>query len=41
MGTSYSKLMGELKKRNIGLDRKALSEIARQYPAVFAKLVKA
>ncbi len=41
LGTSYSKLMGELKKRNIGLDRKALSEIARQYPAVFAKLVKA
>jgi large subunit ribosomal protein L20 len=41
LGTKYSKLLSELKKRNIELNRKMLSEIARQYPAVFAKLVKA
>ncbi|MFA5185189.1 MAG: 50S ribosomal protein L20 [Patescibacteria group bacterium] len=40
-GTSYSRFMDSLKKRNIELDRKVLAEIAGQYPAVFAKLVKA
>ncbi len=40
-GTTYSKLMGQLKKRNIELDRKVLSEIAAKHPAVFAKIVKA
>lgn len=40
-GTTYSKLMGELKKRKIELDRKVLSQIAAQYPEVFAKIVKA
>ncbi|MBI5654495.1 50S ribosomal protein L20 [Candidatus Uhrbacteria bacterium] len=39
--TSYSRFMDSLKKRNIELDRKVLSEIASKYPAVFAKLVKA
>lgn len=38
-GTSYSKLMGALKEKNVGLDRKVLSEIADKYPAVFTKLV--
>jgi ribosomal protein L20 len=33
--------MGDLKKRKIGLDRKVLAEIGRDYPAVFAKIVKA
>jgi large subunit ribosomal protein L20 len=41
LGTTYSKLMNSLKKRNIELDRKVLSEIAAQYPAVFEKLAKA
>ncbi len=41
LGVSYSKLMGELKKRKVELDRKVLSEIAMQHPAVFAKIVKA
>ena len=41
LGVSYSKLMGDLKKRKIGLDRKVLAEIGRDYPAVFAKIVKA
>ncbi len=40
-GTTFSKLMGDLKKRGIALDRKSLSEIARIYPNVFAKIVKA
>jgi large subunit ribosomal protein L20 len=41
LGTSFSKFMGSLKSRKIELDRKVLAQIARDYPAVFAKLVKA
>ena len=41
LGTSYSKLIGALKKRNIALDRKSLSQIAMKHPAVFAKIVQA
>lgn len=41
LGISYSKLINDLKKRKIELDRKVLSQIAEQYPAVFAKIVKA
>jgi len=40
LGTSYSRFMAGLKKRNIALDRKVLSEIASRYPAVFAKIAK-
>ena len=40
LGTSYSKFMGELKKRNIALDRKVLSELAAKHPNVFEKIVK-
>lgn len=40
-GTTFSKLMGDLKRRKIGLDRKVLAEIGRDYPEVFAKIVKA
>ena len=36
---SYSKFMGSLKKHNVGLDRKILSEIAADHPKVFAKIV--
>ncbi len=39
MGMSYSKTMGALKKKKIELDRKILSELAMQYPAIFAKIV--
>ena len=39
-GTIYSRLMNSLKKRNIELDRKVLSELAVQYPEIFTKLVK-
>ena len=41
LGTTFSKLIGDLKKRKIELDRKVLSELGRDYPAVFAKIVKA
>lgn len=41
IGTTFSKLMGDLKKRKIGLDRKVLAQIGRDYPAVFAKIAKA
>jgi large subunit ribosomal protein L20 len=40
-GTTYSRLMGDLKKRKIELDRKVMGELAMHHPAVFAKLVKA
>jgi large subunit ribosomal protein L20 len=39
--TTFSKLMGDLKKRNIALDRKVLAELAADYPEVFKKIVKA
>ncbi len=41
MGTSYSRLMGDLKKRGVILDRKVLSQLAAEHPAVFAKIAKA
>lgn len=41
LGTSYSKFMGELKKRNIELNRQVLAQLAAKHPEVFAKLVKA
>src|SRR3989338_7591717 len=34
-GLSYSKFMGLLRKKNITLDRKVLSELAAKQPAVF------
>lgn len=40
-GTTYSRLMSGLKKKNIVLDRKILSQIASQHPEVFTKIVKA
>ena len=36
---SYSKLMGLLKANKIGLDRKVLSQIAKEQPAIFKKIV--
>ena len=38
-GMSYSKLMGALKKSNITLDRKVLSEMAMTSPASFKRVV--
>ena len=39
-GISYSKFMAELKKANIELNRKMLSEMAISNPSAFAKLVE-
>lgn len=38
--TSYSKLMGALKKKDSTLNRKVLAEIAAQNPQAFARIVK-
>ena len=38
-GTSYSKLMGGLRKKGIQLNRKVLSEIAQSAPDTFAKII--
>lgn len=40
-GLSYSRFMGALKKKNIALDRKVLSQLAKELPTVFTKLVEA
>ena len=40
LGTTYSKLICDLKSRKIELDRKVLSEIAAKHPKVFEKIVK-
>ncbi len=38
-GSTYSKFIGALKKKNIELDRKVLSEIAAQNPESFKRIV--
>jgi len=38
-GTSYSRLMGDLKKKDVQLDRKMLSELAVSHPEDFAAIV--
>ena len=40
LGISYSKLIGTLKKKNILLDRKILSDLAQNQPLVFAKVIE-
>jgi large subunit ribosomal protein L20 len=40
LGVSYSKFTGNLKKQNINLNRKVLSELAIQEPEVFKKIVE-
>ncbi|MBP6974945.1 MAG: 50S ribosomal protein L20 [Candidatus Pacebacteria bacterium] len=37
---SYSKFIDGLKKKNIGLDRKVLADIAENNPETFARVVK-
>src|SRR3989304_9707175 len=39
-GLNYSKFMHGLKKAKVELDRKVLSEIARNYPEVFKEIIK-
>ena len=40
MGTSYSKLMGALKKKNVLLDRKILATLVKENPNTFKKIVE-
>lgn len=40
LGISYSKFIDGLKKKNIELDRKVLSDIAHNNPETFARIVK-
>src|SRR6185369_14131499 len=39
MGTSYSKVMGGLKKKGILLDRKILATLSQEHPDTFKKIV--
>lgn len=39
-GISYSKLIDQLKKKNIDLDRKILADIAQHNPDIFKKIVE-
>lgn len=39
-GLSYSKLIGTLKGKNIALDRKVLSTLAKDHPEIFARFIK-
>ena len=41
LGISYSKFIGGLKKKNIILDRKILSDLAENNPRIFAKVLEA
>lgn len=38
-GLSYSKFLGGLKKNNVSINRKMLSEIAANHPETFKKIV--
>ena len=40
MGTSYSKVIGALKKKNILLDRKILAGLVEENPETFKKVVQ-
>jgi large subunit ribosomal protein L20 len=40
LGISYSKFIDGMKKKNIMLDRKILSEFAKNNPETFARIVK-
>ena len=39
-GVSYSKLMDQLKKSNVEIDRKILSELVLNDPEVFSEIIK-
>ena len=39
-GISYSKFIDGLKKKNIGVDRKILSDLAQNHPETFARILK-
>jgi large subunit ribosomal protein L20 len=39
-GITYSKLIDVLKKKDIALNRKALSDLAKDHPEVFARVIE-
>lgn len=39
-GITYSRLINGLKKKQIELDRKVLSELAKEFPEVFIKVIE-
>ena len=39
-GTTYSKLMNSLEKKQIGINRKVLADLAANHPQAFADVVK-
>ena len=39
-GITYSRFIEGLKKKNIELDRKVLSQLAREFPEVFVKVIE-
>lgn len=39
-GITYSRMINGMKKKNIQLDRKVLSELANEFPEVFVKIVE-
>ncbi|MFH1180884.1 MAG: 50S ribosomal protein L20 [bacterium] len=39
-GLSYSRFINGLKKNKIGLDRKILSELAKNHPQIFGKIIE-
>ncbi len=39
-GTTYSKLMGALKKKDINLNRKILVQLAKDYKKIFDEVIK-
>ncbi len=41
LGTTYSKFINALKKKNIELDRKIMADLAENHPNVFNKVVEA
>lgn len=40
LGISYSKFIDALKKKNVTLDRKVLSQIAHEHPETFKRIVE-
>lgn len=40
LGISYSKFIDGLKKKNIAIDRKILSDLAQNHPETFSRIVK-
>src|SRR5664279_1444335 len=40
LGTTYSRLIDNLKKKNVLLDRKILADLAEHHPGTFAKVLE-